>query len=135
VLMLVMVIMYIVLLATTPVGWLNIVIAVVSMLCLIVMAIVGFVGIFKPSKGCLLWFGIVMIILAIFALITIILFFLNVGGFTAQASNSTGLQTGLFLAITIIVIVIAVIGAIAALLLRWSFKREEKYSEHTNYYE
>jgi hypothetical protein len=50
-----MVIMYIVLLATQPVGWLNIVIAVVSMLCLIIMAIVGFVGIFKPSKGCLLW--------------------------------------------------------------------------------
>jgi uncharacterized membrane protein len=72
-----------------------------------------------------------MIILAIFALITVILFFLNVGGFTAQASASTGTQTGMFLAITIIVIVIAVIGAIAALLLRWSFKREEKYSEHS----
>jgi len=112
-------------------NWVNVALYVISGVVLIILAIVGLIGVFKKSRFLLLLFIIALILMVIFVLIQLIIFFVNYHSCDIDKGDKVvsdlfpcDFNIGAYLAPTIIVIAIFVIGAFVAIMLRRAYDDE-----------
>jgi len=110
-------------------NWVDVALYVISGVVLIIIAIVGLIGVFKKSRYLLLLFIIALILMAIFVLIQLIIFFVNYHSCDVDNGDKTvsdlfpcDFNVGAYLAPTIIIIAIFLIGAFVAIMLRRAYE-------------
>ncbi|GAM18429.1 hypothetical protein SAMD00019534_016040, partial [Acytostelium subglobosum LB1] len=108
-------------------AWVALALYIVSCVILLILALIGTLGSIKKSRGLLLYFAVVMIIMLLFGIAQIIVTSLDVAGckeggnFTFLCSTNTA---GYYVPVAIILF-INLIGGIIALVLRWKLNNDQ----------
>jgi len=111
-------------------NWVNVALYVISGVVLIIVAIIGLIGVFKKARFLLLIFIIVMILMVIFVLIQLIIFFVNYHTCDIDEKVISDLfpcdfNIGAYLAPTIIILIIFVVAAFVAIMLRRAYSDDQ----------